>query len=239
MTITLHQLPRAFGLPVSVSPFCTKLEAYFRLAGLDYRVVEVGPNKSPTGEVPFVTLPGGRVQADSADIIAEFEFDMPRLDKGMDDSLRATAHELTTLAEGPVYFGCLYARFVEDGGWQHQKQVLRGLIPRIAAPVVMPLVRRAQRKRCAENGIVDRGSYETVLAAIADLSDALGDKPYLFGAEPRTVDCAVWAQLLHTAYTKADNPARLAVRENPRLMAYIDRVGERAGFELSRLSAAA
>ena len=124
--VTLYQLPSAFGLPVSVSPFCTKLEAYLKLAGHDYRVVTGGPQKSPTRRVPFVTFGDGRVVPDSSDIIAEFEFDAPRLDRNMRPDEFRLAGVLQDLAEGPIYHGCLYARFVEDGGWRHQQRSRTG-----------------------------------------------------------------------------------------------------------------
>ena len=35
--ITLHQPPRAWGMP-NVSPFCVKLETYLRMTGVEYQV---------------------------------------------------------------------------------------------------------------------------------------------------------------------------------------------------------
>ena len=235
--ITLHQLPTAFGLPVSVSPFCTKLEAYLKLAGHDYRVVTGGPNRSPTRRMPFVSLSDGRTLAGSNAVIVELERTAAGngMDTGMLAEERARAERLRMLAEGPLYYGCLYARFVEEGGWRHQQRVLRGVIPPFVAPIAMPLVRRSQRRRCLANGIVGRQSYETVLAAIDKLENALTDTPYISGDRIRSVDCSIWAMLLHTAHTKADNPARHAVRRNARLLAYIDRIAARAQFALPEL----
>lgn len=45
--IKLFQFPRMFGIP-NVSPFCCKLEAWLRIAGIPYEVVDTpDPRKGP------------------------------------------------------------------------------------------------------------------------------------------------------------------------------------------------
>ena len=50
---------------------------------------------------------------------------------------------------------------------------------------------------------------------------------------PRTADCGVCANLLHGVATLAESPIRSAIRQQPRLISYIERVVEQAGLPLA------
>jgi hypothetical protein len=58
--ITLYQFPPAFDLPVSVSPFCDKLELYFCLTDRRYDTGAGNPMMSPIKMVPYVKLANGK-----------------------------------------------------------------------------------------------------------------------------------------------------------------------------------
>ena len=234
--ITLYQLPTAFGLPVSVSPYCSKLEAYFRLAGHEYQVEDADLRKSPNKKVPYIAWPDGRIVADSGEIIRQLESKNPRLGIGLSENERAQGAELEALAQGPVYFACLYARFVEENGWRFQKETVKAILPVLLAPILVPLIRRSQRKLCEENDFNSRDDYPKAIAAIEKISETLGDNLFMLGDEPGVVDCSVWANIMHVAYTLADNPARHAVRGDESLMAYVRRVADRVDFSLPALS---
>ncbi len=230
--ITLYQFAPSFGLPVSVSPFCAKLELYLRLTGRDYVTAAGDVREAPNGTVPYVRWPDDTIQGESDDIIARLEAEGPALDAGLAESERARGRELQALAEDIVYYACLYARFVEPAGWAHQKAAVRALLPVLLAPVLMPVIRRSQRKRCRDHGFVDVSGYARAEQAVAQLDAALSDQDYLLGDTPRVTDCAVWANLLATAFTSSDNAGRAAVRARPRLMAYLPRLAARGDLSL-------
>ena len=47
--IELFQIPPSFGVP-SASPFCLRVEAYMRLAGVEFKNhTDADPRKSPKG----------------------------------------------------------------------------------------------------------------------------------------------------------------------------------------------
>ena len=229
--ITLHQFPPGFDMPVSVSPFCTKLEMYFRLTGRKYKTGKGDVLKSPTRTVPFVRWPEGDLQADSGDIIARLEAKGPSLDAGLSDAEKAAGRALEAEAEKLLYFAVLYARFATPEGWVHQKPGLKKLFPALLSPILTPLIRRSQIKRCRENGFADDSGYPEAVELVHRLSAQLGDKPFMFGDEPRTADCGLWGTLVHAAHTRAANPVRELVRGDANLMAYLDRMAARAKME--------
>jgi len=53
--ITLYEFPAAYGMAVSVSPYCAKVEAYLRLTGHAYEKAKGNVLKSPTKTVPYIT----------------------------------------------------------------------------------------------------------------------------------------------------------------------------------------
>lgn len=233
--ITLYQFPTGFSLPTSVSQYCTKLEMYFRLTGREYKVEIGDPRKSPNKKMPYVAWPDGRITADSGEIIKELEWNGPTLDQDLSTADREAGEAYTALAEGPIYFACLYSRFVDPIGWKYQKVTIRKMVPGFVAPILAPIIRRAERKLCANNGFSNREDYAKAIEAIASLSDALAEKPFVLGDDIQIADCSVWANLMHVAYTLSDNPARHAVRSDPALMAYVDRVAKTVDWDLPTL----
>jgi glutathione S-transferase len=117
--ITLYQYPPAYDVPVSVSPYCTKVELYFRLTDRAYETA-IGSNlKSPNKAVPYVGWPDGEISAESDAIIERLEKDGPSLDEGLTAADAARGEELVELAQGVLYYGCLHSRF---GGRSRSKR---------------------------------------------------------------------------------------------------------------------
>ena len=234
--ITLYQLAPAHNLPTSVSPYCTKLEVYFRLTGREYETKAAYIPKSPNKRVPYVGGVGEGLMADSEAIIGQLESEGPMLDDGLSAEDKASGDALVTAVQRDLYFACLYSRFVEPDGWVFQRAAVKALVPWILAPILVPMIRKSQVKATVENGFADpEAGYKRATETAQRVADALGDKPYLFGEEPRIADCAVWANTMQNAYTPSDNPARAAVRSHDNLMAYIARLAERVQLTMPAL----
>lgn len=235
--ITLYQLAPAHGLPVSVSPYCTKLELYLRLTEREFETRAAYIPKSPNKRVPYVSGVGQGLKADTHEIISALEAERS-LDEGLDEEQRSSGREMEKLVEEGLYFACLYSRFVEPEGWVYQKPAVKAVVPWLLAPILVPVIRKGQIKACAANGFEDpQAGYRRAEECAERVAQFLSDKPFLLGEEPRVADCAVWANAMHNAYTPSDNPARAAVRSHANLMSYIERVAERAELQLPPLPA--
>lgn len=233
--ITLYQIPRGMGLPVSASPYCAKLELYLRLTKRPYESVNGNPLQSPTKTMPFVKWPDGTKQGDSGHIIDRLEAEGPALNAGLSSDEIAHGRALEAEAQGPVYFSGLYTLFVTDEGWAQQKPGVVAGLPFLLRPFVPGIIRRAQIKKCAQNGFPDDRGYEGTLRALDVLSEALGDKPFFFGDTPRTFDCSIWGPLLLTAYMTIDCPPSRRLRGDAKLLAFVERAAKAAGFTLPPL----
>jgi glutathione S-transferase len=71
------------------------------------------------------------------------------------------------------------------------------------------------------------------------ISDALGDKPFFFGPEPKAVDATLGAFAIGTLCKAFESPLRTAAEERPNLVAYRDRIVGRFFQDLGAERAAA
>ena len=230
--ITLFQYPSSYGADISVSPYCAKFELYLRLTARDYKTEKANPLKSPNKAVPYVRWEDGTIEAESDQLIGRLEAQGPSLDEGLTDADKARAAELQKLAEGVLYYACVYHRFADPDTWPIQRKTVLQLVPWLLSPILTRVIRRSQIKKCAAHGFVTDADYSKAVDAAQQLSDALGDNDYMLGNAPRTVDCAVWANLASCASTSTKGAARDAIRADDRLMAYIRRLASRADLAL-------
>lgn len=235
MSLTLHQYPPAFGLPLSASPRCTQVEVYLRLTKREFTTELGWLSNSPDGTLPYVSRPDGSLTAGADAVIALLEEEGPRLDKGLVPSESARFAPLIDLSWSVLYFGCVYSRFT-DPGWEQQKPIVQAVVPGALGWLKVSRVRKRLLKECAANGFVRATDTGKPVAALKEVESKLGSNYFLFGNRgPRVADCALWAVLTHVAYTSAPSPGRNALWDNERLIAYIARVADRARITLPDL----
>ncbi|MCB9566016.1 MAG: glutathione S-transferase family protein [Myxococcales bacterium] len=228
--IILWQSPPCWGMP-STSPFCIKVEAWLRMAGLAYeaRVIQ-GLPRSPTRKIPYVELADGRLIADSGVIIetlaAERGVD---LDAGLDPRARGLATAITRLLEDHLYWAIAWDRWVPPAHWARTRVAYFGYLPGPLPWLVPPIARRGVRKalfgqgfgRMGEAAIVARAERD--LAAVAAL---LGDEEHPLG-RPAVVDATLYAFLVALLRPPFDGPLQRAAAAHPNLVAYCERFERR------------
>jgi len=223
--ITLYQPPTRPWRSPNLSPFCTKLECYLRIAEVPYKLAPAKFNKTPKGKVPYVELGDGTAMGDSHLIIAELERRLaaegkPALDAGLSAHDAATAHLLRRTLEEGYYFIAVYSR------WHLVREEFKKFVPGL----IIPLIRRGMRKKLHEQGTGRHTEAEIMAMGAADLaacSEILGDKPFLFGDAPRTADCTLFAVLVATLAFPLDTKLKQAIQSHANLVAFHDRVRAR------------
>lgn len=224
--IVVHQVPGAWGLP-SVSPFCTKLQAYLRLAGLEHEVRTANMLRAPKGKVPYVSIDGGPLLGDSQLVIEELVRRFgDRLDGGLDASQRATGHLVRRTLEEATYFTSVYGRWVDPSAWTVTREVYRTFVPAFA----LPFIRRSVRQTLERQGTGRHAPADIAAMACADwsaVSTVLGDRPFLLGDRPTSFDCTVHAFVAGTLAFPHPSPVRAHVEGLANLVAYRDRTRAR------------
>lgn len=236
--ITLHQPPtRPWGTP-NLSPFCTKLECYLRMAEIPYKPASFGRGESPKGKMPYVKV-DGRVMGDSQLIIEELERRLAAegkhaLDEGLSARDAAIGRLVRRTLEEAYYFIAMYARWKTDEGYAIQREEFKKFIPGF----IIPFIRRDILKKLHHQG-TGRHSYDEVsqmgagdLDAVAEL---LGDRPFLLGDKPRTVDATLFAFLEGTLGYPIDSELKKHAASHANLVAYRKRIRERWWTDLPAL----
>ena len=119
--IKLFQFPRIFGIP-NVSPFCCELEAWLRIAGIPYEVVDTPRSaQGPKGKLPFIEDAGVRI-ADTS-LIVDYLVKTRGVDPDarLDASQRAIALLVQRTLEEHYAFVLAYTHILRDEGWQHTR----------------------------------------------------------------------------------------------------------------------
>lgn len=233
--ITLYQLPGGWGLS-SASPFCVKLEAYLRLADIEYRSVVGDIRRSPKGKAPWIAH-GERRIGDSGFIIeyCKQTFGDP-LDGRLSPAEHAQGHLVRRTCEDSLYWALLYSRWGEDEGWAHVQGLFRGLLPAPLRPFVPPLIRRKVQKTMYAQGIGRHDRDEIYRLGAADLdalATTLGEGPFLFGDAPTSYDCTLYAFVESVLYTPNDTPLKAHAQRLRRLVDYVARMRARVGLHAS------
>lgn len=224
--IVLYQLPGAWGAS-SVSPFCIKLEAFLKLAEVPYQSAFGDPRKAPRGKVPWIDDEGTLI-ADSQRIIEHL---VQRHRLTLDDHLtrdqKTHGHALRRMIEEGTYFSMVYGRWGDDTCWAAYKPVFDALLPPVIGGPIIWMVRRQMLKQLYNQGTARHTPEEIYALANRDfgaLSDALGDKPFLFGEAPSSFDATAYAFTISVTAFPADNPIKEFVMSRTNLVSYVDRI---------------
>jgi glutathione S-transferase len=236
--LTLFQPPtRPWNTP-NLSPFCTKLECYLRMAEIPYQAAAMQIGKAPKGKIPYVALPDGTLMGDSQLIIEQLERTLvaagkPALDAELSARDRAIGHLVRRTLEEGYYFVSIYLRWKTDEGFAVVRDAFKQFVPGI----IIPFVRRGIRKKLHGQG-TGRHTFEEAMALGASDFDAcaelLGDRPFLLGDKPRSVDCTLFAFLDGVLGFPADSPVKARVTSHGNLVAYRQRIRDRWWKDLAK-----
>jgi len=227
--IDLYQLDGAWGSS-SVSPFCIKVEAYLRMSELPFSIKFGDPRKGPRKKVPWIA-DEGEIVSDSHHIIAHV---CKKYGDKLDAKLTAAqvnrGHALRRMLEEGTYYTQVWLRWGDDAGWQHYLPVLRAMAPPVIGGLILGMFRRQYLKQLWVQGTTRHGKDEMFQIAIDDyraIASELGDKPYLFGDEPSSVDATVFAFLCALLDFPSTSPLKEFVLGQPNLVAYKARIWDR------------
>lgn len=235
-SIALYQPPgRPWGTP-NLSPFCSKLETYLRMAGVPHTIEPADMRKAPKGKIPYAAIDGG-LMGDSQLIVETLEGRLgdAALDAGLAPRDRAIGHALRRMLEEGLYFVSMYNRWATDGGYAVLAPVFKQVVP---APLrlLMPVIRRSVRKSLRAQGTGRHTADEVMAMGIADLdafATLLGDQPFLLGDKPRTVDASGFAFAASILGFPAESRLRTHALGKANLVAYRDRIAARWWPELA------
>jgi glutathione S-transferase len=224
--LKLMIFPASHGVP-NLSPFCAKAEVLLKMSGQPYEVVaEMNPAKGPKGKFPVLTH-GARDIPDSEFIRQYLEktFGVD-FDEGLSDADRATARAFARLLEERTYWTLVYSRWVDDTNWPAIRKHWFGGMPPVIRSLI-PAMAQKQVKAALKGHGIGRHSAEEIYALGAqdmrDLAALLGDKPFMMGDKPTSLDATAFSFLINIMDTPFLSPMQDETQKHGNLRAYVDR----------------
>ncbi|KAG8343558.1 Outer mitochondrial membrane transport complex protein Glutathione S transferase N terminal domain [Trypanosoma vivax] len=188
-----------WGLAPSLSPSCTCVETFLRLARIPYKVhITYNTSASPTGCLPCIIHKGKHVAEPSAIIrylIKEFKVEM---DASLNKKNRAVGMALGSMLEHETRFA-LYRTFTRDAAHYIIPYALCAV--EASWPFFASILSRIKADFFCSSSLVrlnltKEQHEEEYLQDLEAIEGVIGGKPFLFGSKPTSYDCAVYAALL-------------------------------------------
>jgi glutathione S-transferase len=230
--IKLHQFAPAFGLP-NASPFCMKLETYLRMVALPF---EIAPpslrdfSQAPCGKMPFIE-DNDQLLGDSTLIIDHLKttYGDP-LDGWLSMEQKAVALAWQRLMEENLYWAVLYSRWVAPNGWALTKAAFFADMPAPLKWFVPAMARRSMVKSLHGHGMGRHTAAQIDAIGQRDitaLAHFLGNKPFLMGDAPCSLDATAYAFFANLIWAPVESPLKQHCKQYPQLEAYCQRMRSR------------
>jgi glutathione S-transferase len=220
----------AWGLP-TVGPFALKLIGWLKMAGIEHVLVhEDNPNKGPKGKSPWIE--DGSVRMGDTSLIIDY---LGRKhgadpDKGAPAVERAQDLVLRRMLEEHTHQIVEYELFVDDRGFRHIRAFYEQVMPPVVRRIVPFVLRTLVRRQLHARGVARHSPDDITQMGIADVDAVvglLGDRPFLGGDAPRTVDASAFGMLGMLAFAPFTTPVASHIRAEPKLMGYLERLRAR------------
>ncbi len=228
--ITLYQFSPALGLRCP-SPPCLKLETYLRMVELPYQVAaNADVLKAPKKKLPYIQ-DQGRVIPDSNFIISYLKetYGDP-LDQHLSAEEKAILLGMRRLMEENLYWATFCSRWVPEETWSVVRKEIFADLPTPLKWLVPKLVRRNALRDMYGQGMGRHSRdevHEIGMQDVQAISDFLGDKPYLMGDQPTSLDATGYGTLVNLLWASVGSPIQEYGLTLENLGAYCDRMHSR------------
>jgi glutathione S-transferase len=213
----------------NMSPFCLKLEMWLRMAELPHKVRFADIRKAPKGKIPWIHDDNDNVtMGDSGLIIDHLK---TRYGVKMDDHLSAEQRALSVaiqrMLEEHLYFGALVTRWGSDSSYDYVLRFFKKILPPVIGGLIMKKVRKQVLSQAHFQGIGRHNERDLDVLMRSDidaLSTFLGDKKFIHGDTPTSIDAVSYGFLANLMWVPWDNSLKAYAREKSNLVSYLERL---------------
>ncbi len=225
--LELHQFRKQFDLP-NPSPFCIKVEAFLRLAGIEYETQLVtDPGKGPNGKAPWIIDEGNTIP-DSRFIIDYLNRKHGDPLKGdLSDQQLAHHHALGRMLDESTYWAMVYERWIIPENAPTIKEAFFGSLPAPVRKLVFIVAQRGVKRSLHGQGTGRLSNDEICHLAKTDmdaLSLILGDQPYFGGKKAAEIDTTTMAYIASFIKSPVKSAIQDHLKTKDNLVAYHQRM---------------
>jgi len=227
-----------------MSPFVSFTDAYLRMAGIPFKaeILYRGDlTATPKGKLPWIVDVDGTNVSDTQLIqyYLEEKYDN-KLDGWLSKEQKAQAAIMNRAIGEFWYWIVVQTRYRRDEDFA----IYDPLWVKFLA--WLPVEQRAQPVSDFRDHLLTQfwhhgtgrnseAEVEMIAAKLTDaMSDLLGDKPYMFGDKPSSLDANIYAGLVHVMFTPFPSPIGQYPKTKPNLVAYTDRIFDKYYPELRK-----
>jgi len=212
--IELIQFDPGWKLP-NISPFCLKLETYFKLANVNYQVSKLSVmqrmKNSPSGKLPYIIDEGKKI-FDSQQIIEYLrsKYDI-YLDGRLAEKEKALSVAWRNSFEESLYWVIVYSRWMEEENWKLLKAEFFKEMPPVIRSVIPEIIRKQVKKSLYLQGILRHNPddiYSIGIKIVEAFSMFLDNKKFSFGDEPTSLDATIYGFLANIIWTPIQSPLK-------------------------------
>ena len=229
--IKLYSFSSSLGV-VDPSPFVLKVDAYMRLARIEFTHCPDANNiqKAPKGKLPYIIDDGENTVSDSEFIIAylqkKYAID---LDSHLSEEQKGIAYLMGKSLDENLYWCLVYSRWAKDDSWIHVKKEFFASMPLAVKMIVLPFIRYNIVGALHKQGLgrhSEQEIYQIANKTFQALSNILGDTPYFFGDTPCTFDATTFGFLTQFISVSLDNETNDLARQYSNLVDYCQRIND-------------
>ena len=231
--ITLYGYLPAWGLS-DMSPYVSYTDAYLRMAEIPFKAVILDKGdlaKTPKGKLPWIVDTDGTNVSDTQLIQYYLEEKYgDKLDSWLTKEQKATATLIHRMFGECWYWMAVQTRYRRDEDFAIYDPLWVTFLSWLPedqrrAPVEAFRDHLLTQFWFHGTGRNSEQEVEFICRKLTDaMSDLLGDKPYLFGDRPSSLDANMYAALGHCAMTPFPSPIGQYIRAKPNLAAFMKRV---------------
>ncbi len=221
-----------------ISPYVSKLANYLRMVDHPFELVDQDlaslQDDAPRGKLPYIIEDDGTKVPDSNEIIAYHKQKYgDKLDTNLSREEKAVSVAWMRLIDEHLYWsGVIQPRWRMDSGWATYWPIICGGATEIPFEVreALDAFRAHIRDEFVHQGMglkSDAEVLDTFKVDVDAMEDFLSSKSFFMGAQPTSIDAAVFAILTHTIESPFDWPGRDYIRGKSSFIDYMGRMRER------------
>lgn len=221
----LYAYPALCGVADN-NPFGLKVYAFMRLCHMPFEHRHIlDPTKAPRGQLPYL-VDGDQSIGDSEAIVAYLKerYDLT-LDRGLTDEQRNLDYLIRRTLDD-LYWSMSYSRWKDERFWPLFRNLVLSTHPDITESD-MQAAHDYNQQRYHYQGIgryEPAQVYERGVGNLRVVSDLLGRQAFMFGAEPRSIDAAIYGFVANIYFYDIDTPLKRCVLDRPQLVRHCESI---------------